>query len=218
MRTIGRITFLLSLVLASIPAWAVDKIDVSNDAIICKTLIGTTTYSPALKFPRTATSEIARVKGTLSGCTVYGPGFATANPPVLILGGTFSAVLTGATNDCNVVFSSLDVPYGGSLTIKWKADPSTPIVQTSTVVSVASVAGTFFIAGAGNFFAGEGAYGEFILNGSSMTGAFTGGDGGSGSSNSAITSQEFFSSISTSCTSRAGLKKLNLGLGILTLG
>jgi hypothetical protein len=96
------------------------------------------------------------------------------------------------------------------ITIKWKADKATPILQTSSTISVTDV--TF-----GGFNAPWGVtYGQFSLGTSGVTGAFTGGDNGATSSNVSLTGQDI-AEILAECGSPTGLKKLNVGLAQLRL-
>src|SRR5262249_26095803 len=112
--------------------------------------------------------------------------------------------VASTSNECIV----LSAPLTGSITIRWKADKATPILQTSSTASITDV--TF-----GGFAAPWGvSYGQFSLGISSVTGAFTGGDGGATASNVALTSQDLVEIVSE-CASPTGLKTLNVGSGQL---
>lgn len=140
------------------------------------------------------------VKGVLAGCAVTGPN------PASILSGKVSGKLTGTSNEC----LALSVPLSGTLTIRWKADKTTPILQKSSLVTIVNA--TF-----GGFDAPWGAtYGQFSLGTSGVTGAFTGGDNGALSSNVSVTSQDI-GEIIAECASPAGLRKQYTGLGQFTL-
>ena len=197
MRRAARWTSLI--LLAPIAVWA-QKIDVSNASITCNTVIGTASVEPPLAIGGTATSTVMRVKGSVAGCTVTG-----ANP-VSILSGKVSGQVFGTSNECITVFQ----PLTGTLTIRWKADKTTPIIPTSSTMSITNV-------NFGGFGVPWGAvYGQFSLGTSGVTGAFTGGDNGTTSSNISITNQDI-GEIVAGCNSPKGLKKIYTGLGQITL-
>ena len=198
MKTVAGMTALV--LLAPIAGWAQSKIDVSNHSITCNTLIGTASSKPSLVVGGTAQSRKMIVRGTLAGCTVTGP------TPVTILSGKTTGKVTAMSNEC----VTLHEPLAGTMTIKWKADPSTPILQRSSTIEVTDV--TF-----GGFAAPWGAsYGLFSLGMGGVTGAFTGGDDGAQSSNAQLTSQDI-AEILSECGSPDGLKTVRTGLGTLTL-
>jgi len=190
-------TFLV--LLAPIAAWA-QKIDVSNHSIACDTVIGTAWFKPSLVIGGTATSTGMRVKGSVAGCTVAGPSSPS------ILSGKLSGKIAGTSNEC----ITLAEPLTGTLKIKWKADETTPILPTSSMLNVTNVSFTGFLAPWGA------SYGQFSLGTSGVTGAFTGGDNGATSSNVSLTSQDI-GEILAECGSSTGLKQLNTGLGHITL-
>ena len=197
MTTAARIAFLA--LLAPMTGWA-QKIDVSNYSITCNTLTGTATNDPPLVIGGTASPRTTTVRASIAGCTVTGPS------PVTIVSGKVTGKVTAATNEC----VTLSEPLDGTLTIKWKADPSTPILQRSTTMQITDV--TF-----GGFGAPWGTpYGEASLGVAGVTGAFTGGDNGAQSTNVAITSQDIVE-ILNECGSPHGLETLYLGLGTMTL-
>jgi hypothetical protein len=145
-------------------------------------------------------SSSSIVRGSVAGCTVTGP------PAVSILSGKLRGRVASTSNEC----ITLAAPLTGTITIRWKADKATPILQTSSTLGITDV--TF-----GGFAAPWGvSYGQFSLGTSSVTGAFTGGDDGATSSNASLTSQDIVEIVSE-CASPTGLKKLNLGSGQLKL-
>jgi hypothetical protein len=180
-------------------AAAPPKIDVSNATIVCDTVIGTLGLKPAFLVGGTGTSGAMTLKGTLGACTV-----TDAPSPVTILKGTFSGKLVTSVNDCVAVFEGATTT--GTITIKWKADGTTPIQQTSTVVTIGSLTGQVFTA------PWDGLYGQLTLNPSGETGAFTGGDNGAGATITGVGSQEV-QSLFNSCGTTPGLKLINIGLG-----
>src|SRR5262249_30706756 len=99
------------------------KVDASMDTVVCNTLVSTVKVTPPFISGGTATSTAITVKGILDGCSVSGPH------PVSIISGTkFSGKLIGTSNDCAVLLGAGET-VNGSLTIKWKTDPSTPLVS-----------------------------------------------------------------------------------------
>jgi hypothetical protein len=197
MRAAARMIFLV--LLAPIAGWA-QKIDVSNASIICNTVIGAVSVAPPLVTGGTAISTAMHVKGSVAGCTVTGPNFAS------ILSGKLSGKIAATSNEC----ITLVEPLTGTLTIKWKADKTTPILQTSSTLNITNVSFSVFNAPWGA------SYGQFSLGTSGVTGAFTGGDNGATSSNVSLTSQDI-GEILAECGSPTGLKKLNTGVGRITL-
>jgi hypothetical protein len=191
---------LIAIALLAPTAVRAQKIDVANHSITCNTVIATVSNSPPLVIGGTATSEKMTVKGSLAGCTV------TGQPAITILSGKLRGRVASTSNECIV----LAAPLTGSITMKWKADKATPILQTSSTIGITDV--TF-----GGFAAPWGSsYGQFSLGTSSVTGAFTGGDGGAASSNVSLTSQDLVE-IVAECASAKGLKTLNIGSGQVKL-
>jgi len=145
-------------------------------------------------------------KATVDGCT------DTTNGAVKILKSSFTAKLATGTNDCVSLITT--IPMSGTLVFKWKADKTTPIAQTSSTMTVTSIAGTIFTPG-GSF--GSASYFQFSLGTSGVSGAFTGGNGGTTSTNTFVTSQDLSTALVGEACSGAGVKAVNLGLGTLTL-
>jgi len=153
---------------------------VANHSITCNTVIATVSNSPPLVIGGTATSVKMTVKGSVAGCMV------TGQPAVTILSGKLQGTVGSTSNEC----ITLAQPLTGSITIKWKADKATPILQTSSTFAITDV--TF-----GGFAAPWGvSYGEFSLGTSGVTGAFTGGDAGATSSNVSLASQDLVEIVS----------------------
>ena len=197
MRAAARIVSLVLLV--PIAGWA-QKIDVSNDSITCNTVFGTASIQPPLLIGGTATKAVMAVKASVAGCTV------TGLHSVSILSGKLSGKVTATSNECISLFH----PLTGTLKVNWKADKTTPILQTSSTMNITNVS-------FGTFSAPWGAsYGQFSLGVSSVTGAFTGGDNGATSSNVSLSSQDI-GEILAECGSPPGLKTLNTGLSQMKL-
>jgi hypothetical protein len=182
------------------------KVDVSDDMITCNTVIATTTVSPALSNGgSSSTPTKITVKGSVNGCTVTGPN------PATVLSGTFTAKLAGTGNTCTGLLGT--TPTTGDLTFKWKGDPTTPLLQTSSIVTVTGITGGTH---SESLNGGSQTYGDFIVDSSGVTGAFTGPDHGTTSSNESVTSQDV-GALLGGCGTTNGLKTINIGLGTFTL-
>jgi len=191
-------------------AAAPPKVDVSNDSITCNSVVlASASLKPPLAFSGSASSVAIKVKGTLGGCV------DNTNGAVIIDSGSFSGTLTGTSNNCTALLGTN--PATGTLTFKWKANKATPILQTSSVVTVTTITGGLLAPG-GAF--GAANYAQFSLGTSGVTGAFTGGDAGATSSNTNVTSEDA-GAFNTMCTNgdgvKSGIKVLHIGLGTVTL-
>ncbi len=191
-----------TLSLAAAVAHAAGTVDASNSTITCSTITkGVIKADPPFVNGGTAPGTL-KFKGKLSGCTT--------DAAVTSITGSFSGVLTGATNDCASLAGA--TTSAGTITIKWKASPEL-IVKTSTVtVSSGGSVGSVFTLG-------PSVYGQFDLgapvgNALAVAGSFTGGDGGATSSATIITTQDLLSTF-TLCDT--GVKTLNMGVGTVTL-
>ena len=101
-------------------------------------------------------------------------------------------------------------PLSGAITIKWKADKTTPIAPASTTMTITDVRFTGFTTPWGAL------QGQFSLDTGGLTGAFTGGDGGATSSNASVTSQDI-GEILAACGSPGGLGRIDTGMGQIKL-
>jgi hypothetical protein len=186
-------------------AWAgPPPIDVSNDKINCNTVIGSVKIKPALVNGGVAGATDIKVKGTLDGCT------DTTNGAVIIHASKFKGELTGTSNDCATLLSASSVT--GSITVKWKADSTTPITpNTSTLTPGTLTGGTFAPAALA-----PATYGDFTIgSGATVSGAFTGGDGGA-TTHAVLATGQDVGALGTACAG-AGIKAITIGLGTLTL-
>jgi hypothetical protein len=182
------------------------KVDVSNDSITCNTVIATAGVKPALSNNgSSSTPTQITVKGVVNGCTVSGSNAAT------ILSGSFTGKLAGTGNTCTGLLGT--TPDTGALTFKWKADPTTPLLQTSSVINVTGVTGGLH---SESLNGGSQSYGDFVINSSGVTGAFTGGNNGASSSNESVTSEDA-GALLGECGQVAGLKTIHIGMGTFTL-
>src|SRR5262249_40738483 len=156
--------------------------------------------TPPPAISATAPPTGRRGKGSVADCRVTAPDL------VPIRSGKLSAKVTAMSNSCITLFE----PLVGTLTIKWKAARTTPILPTSSTMTLTNVSFTGYAAPWGA------AYGQFSLGTNGVTGAFTGGDNGAAASNTSITSQSI-NDILAGCSSPAGLHTINTGLGQITL-
>jgi hypothetical protein len=207
------------IVTASTAALAVTN--VANHSITCNTVSGTATFTPPLNATGTAGMQI-KIKGTLADCV------DNTNPAVLIDSGTFSGTLGDPTSFCDDLITTFQAPATetGSLTYKWKANRTTPITPTHSTQVVNSRTSDLYDAAAGVEPAtsggtfGSSKYVTLSFGTASVSGAFTGGDGGVSSSN-IIVSRETFHRIHALCDvgvpPRTGFKTLNFAIGSVTL-
>ena len=204
----GALTLAFAVFVPSSEA-ATPKVDVSNSTIQCNSVFGSVQIKPGLVNGGTATATQITIKGTIDGCTV------TSGNSAIILTSTFSGKLGGTSNDCSSLLGAN--PVSGTITVKWKSDKTTPLAQTSTVITPGNLNGNLFTPGAADPDFGAMALGKFKLGptGSSVSGAFAGGSGTS--TTSAATSQDI-ATILGSCGSLKGVAALNLGFGTMSLG
>jgi hypothetical protein len=196
----------LAVLCLSVTVRTAGAVDASNSTVTCNTITkGQIKPKPSLVNGGTEPSTV-KIKGKLSGCTTNAPG-------VTSITGSFKGELTGGTNDCaGLVGLTTNV---GTIDLKWKATPALDD-NTSTVTLVAGSAVGLVV---GPF--GSGLYGAFGLGNPpglalSVTGSFTGGNGGATSVATVITTQDI-GEIATECASTKGVKVLNIGLGSITL-
>jgi len=218
LRKIGRFGTVAALVLSAFGATSVfagaPKIDVSTSIIVCSTVVGTASIKPALSLTGTATTVELVLKGTVDGCQVI-----SGNSAKIVSGSSFSGKLVGAGgNNCLALFGNPQpVPSGlaGNLVFKWKTDPSTPLLQTTSTVAVNSLTVGAFSAGRAdpNFL---GLYRSFAIGVTGVGGAFEGTDVGATSTIFAAMGQDMLA-LENGCGSVKGVKKINLSLGTISL-
>lgn len=184
-------------------AHAAGTVDASNSTITCSTITkGVIKAAPPFVNGGTSPGTL-KFKGKLDGCTT--------DAAVTSITGSFSGLLTFATNDCAALAGSTSST--GTITIKWKSSPGL-IVNTSTVtVGSGSAVGSVFV------LEGSSLYAQFDLgapvgNALAVAGSFTGGDGGASSSAKILTTQDLAATFNLCST---GVKTLNIGLGKVTL-
>jgi hypothetical protein len=182
-------------------AIAAGDIDASNSTITCSTFTKTVFKpKPTLVVGGGVPATIS-IKGKLTGCTTNAPG-------VTSISGSIKGTLTVPTNDCTGIGAA-----SGTLTFKWKASPGLlDSVSTVTVNMGSATPGLFVL--------GPASYGQLQLGNPpgaalSVSGSFTGGDGGATSTGNLIFSQD--SNAFVELCSGAGIKELNIGVGTITL-
>ncbi len=187
-------------------AHAAGTVDASNSTITCssltKAVIG---LKPSLVTGGTLPTTVT-IKGGLSGCTTNAPG-------VTSISGSFKGTLTGGTNSCAGLVGP--TTNTGTITVKWKATPG--LINATSTIQINSGSAV------GGLFTGlvPAVYGQFQLGNPpgaalSVSGSFTGGDGGATSTATIITTQDV-GAIGALCGSTTGVKALNIGIGTLTL-
>jgi hypothetical protein len=186
----------------------VTKVDASKDTISCDTLEkGAVKFSPSLLIGG-ATPSTAKLKGTISGCSVTPDVPADA---VDIVSGTVSGTLSSGNNNCLALLG----PSGstGTITITWKTAKGEALLNNKTVITVSAgnVSG-----GTANPFGDAATYGAFNISGTTQTGAFSGSDMGASSTTHALT-VEGVGALTAPCTA-TGLKGVNLGSTETNLG
>jgi hypothetical protein len=205
-RWLGSATLVASILVRPAHA-AAPPVDVSGEAIRCSTVTGTISISPPLAFGGTATTVRMKIKGKLDGCEVV------TNPSVLIDSGTFQGTLVLPSNECMALTSSQ--PVTGSISYRWKANPETPIVPTTSAQEVGRLTGSPFEAALAAEGFGGASYLGLTLGTTSVSGAFTGGDAGATSSAVVVTSENSIFFVATCRT--PGIRTLHLGIGSIAL-
>ena len=208
-------------------AAAPPKVDVSNHTVTCDTFYGSIKSVPALTLAGSGPGTIT-VKGVLDGChdDTVGDYDATSNPGGVSLApakvkGTLNVTSTSCT-----ALAGLSAGTSGSLTTTWKTVAGTPkLLANSTTLNVNQTNGAFStVQTASNNFSAS--YGEFQIGtpasyggtlAPSATGNFAGTDGGASSTVDVVTSQSV-GALLAACSTPAGLKAINLGLGIVHIG
>jgi hypothetical protein len=192
------------------------KADVSTDRVTCTSVTGNIAFSPALVLNGNVAETMA-VKGVVKDCTDL------THPAVKLLPSTFSGVLHAGNNNVLALLGLTNVT--GTLTIKWKADKSSPILQTSSVVTPMAVCGGTVSLPApldsaqhGLFHIGTQAKcnGGSAQAAPSATGAFAGNDAGASSKTDALTVQDI--DALTGPALGSGLTSVDLALGHITVG
>ena len=211
-----------------VSAAAPPKVDVTNHTVTCDTFFGSIKASPALTLAGSGPGTIT-LKGTLDGCKddTVGVYDASSNPGGIALGpSTVKGTLNVTSTSCTAL-AGLSAGTSGTLTTTWKTVAGTPKLTAATsTLTVNQTNGAFTTIGTGSGNFGANQYGEFQIGtpssyggtlAPSVAGNFQGSDSGASSTTDVVTSQSV-GSLLAACGSTAGLKTINLGLGIAHLG
>jgi hypothetical protein len=195
---------------------AVPTVNVQNDKVSCNTIVGKISFTTALTLtgPTTGANTI-KVSAVVDGCT------DSTNSNVHIKATHLSIALnTNNGTACTGLFGNSAVT--ASSTVKWAA--SDPTVEKLVINGNLPAATTDTITGTtGGTYASDtwgGSYGEFSVAApaqETVSGAFTGGDGGVSSSFTATTGQDV-GALLNACSSIKGIKTINFGIGNISFG
>lgn len=169
--------------------------DVTNASITCSTVSGSLKFAPALSLAG-GQPENTNVKLAVSGCTVSGA------PGVTVSAGKGSGVLHSASNAATGLLGSTAVT--GQVNIKWKSNVKLTSKQSTVTV-------TFFTGGTST----DGFATLDILAGhASVSGDFSGGDAGAGTTLHAETGQSVATLTATlSAPKTKGIKSVTMVSG-----
>ena len=181
--------------------------DTSHYTVVCDTFSKASVgFKPSLTLAGTgAPSDVATIKGTLTGCVATPDG---TNPAITVISGGVKGTLTTTQANSNSCLSLLGpLPNTtGTITITWKTD--LPMVSKTTVITVGSGDLT---GGQLSPFGDAASFGEFSLAGTTQTGAFGGPSGtGAASFTKALTTGGV-TGLAATCATTAGLKAVTLG-------
>ncbi len=180
--------------------------DTSHYTVSCDTFTKATIgFKPALTLAGTgAPSDVATIKGTLSGCTATPDG---SNPAISVISGSAKGTLTTTSANSNSCLTLLGPTTAtGTITITWKTNLPMQSKTTTITVNGGNVSG-----GTSNPFSDGATYGLFNISGTTQTGAFGGPSGtGAASFTKALTVQGV-TGLTATCSSTAGLKSVNIG-------
>jgi hypothetical protein len=201
---------LFSGVLAYAPL-ARAQTNVTSHHVVCNSIVaGSIKFAPALTPSGTAPLTV-KFKGKLSGCS------DSDDATIKFIDGKskFKGVLTGVSNNCVLLLGS--PPLAGTITVTWKTDPTTLITPTQTTVTVpAGAVSTAIYSAFGSSFSSThlGTPNTALTS----TGAFGGGEAGVSSAHDIVSSEDFGASIFNACGGPKGLKKITIGIGVVTNG
>ncbi len=202
--------------LASGSGAAAPAIDVTNDHVTCNTINqGLIKISPAITSSGSSSHAKFLFSGKLGGCVDEDNSGVTFSESK----SSFKGTINVDSNTCISFFSSIE---DGTFTVKWIADQKiTPSSSTITLDVDSLTAGTYTApwgAQYATFAIGDTDFAEGPPHTPvTVTGAFTGGDGGATSTFKLI-SQEWFDSIQQACFFGGALKVINFGIGQVHLG
>jgi len=224
---------MLGIAVHSAGAAAPPPVNAANDTITCNTVIAKLSFNPALTSTgATSGAENVSVSGKVAGCTtsaattVTGGTFSTKDPvtkidvPLVSDGGSNCLSLAGLHN------------LTGNLNFKWSTATGAPkLVNNQSIVGTNHFVGNVLslhtangggVAQNGTDNQWDAQYGEFQLgvtqtgNPMSVTGSFTGGNGGATSVSRQATQLDVGALLGTACTTK-GSKSATIGIGYVTL-
>ena len=193
--------------------------DVTHDSVQCDQVTGKISFATPLQDGGTAAAT-AQVRLKVSDCT------DDAVPSGVVRGATVIGTLTLANNDCANLFSGLQ-SWTGNLTANWKPAAGVKLTTKQSTITLSQVNGAVFGSGVptGDNTTWTGEYGlvqvgtdanQGATAAPTVTGDFTGGDGGAGSTFD-LTTNETANNLQNACGSTKGLKQLTAGIGSLSL-
>lgn len=219
-------------------AAALPKHDAANDKVTCNDIIGKIKFSVPLHLGGTTANQVTiSIKSDDCLDTTAGLYDSTTNPGgVSLKGASSKGILASSTNDC-LGLQGLSTATSGDIALKWTTNSGTPglLNAASTFHIGQDWGGTFndggqtspatardswgaqygwFAIGGATSGRPMGATEQFTTN-PSMTGAFTGGNGGATSWFEGTTNQTA-AALGTACFSTGGIKGVTFGIGGLT--
>jgi hypothetical protein len=201
------------LVLGSTSVMA--QYDNTNDTVTCGTILkGKIKPKPVLNNTGPFVASVFSISGTLGGCS------SPSHPALVFPEGKskFKGTINAPTNNCVALAGPSTAT--GSVTITWSATDGVGGAGLLNKTSVVTIPAN---GSAGNFAPVAGAlHGTFDLGvpnaALSVTGGFTGGTGGAGSTATVITTESVPTILSfCALTPPKGLKQITIGVGGLTL-
>jgi hypothetical protein len=187
-------------------------VDATHYTIVCDTFSKASAgFKPSLVIGGALTPESVKLKGTLSGCTATPDG---SNPPITVVSGSVSGLLTGGTNDClSLLGPSM---AAGTITIKWKV--ASPVKLTSATTTITVTSGDIS-GGTSTPFADAASYGSFSISSTTQTGPFGGPSGTGAASFTKALTVEGVTNLGSQCAPGGkGLKAVNFGPTEVNLG
>jgi hypothetical protein len=189
----GALLVPLALVTAIGPTTAWAKSTVQPGTVTCKSVTGYVKFSPGLTAAGGKSVKVTS-STTYSSCTATGGGISPTK-------GTEKSTSTASSNGCTAVLEA--APTTETFTTKWSPSniaSSTTIFPASAIKSSESPVSL--------------TYGG---TGTTGTGSYTGTDGGAKTTATVVFTQTV-ASITSACTTKAGLKELTIASGSATTG
>jgi hypothetical protein len=200
----------VTVVAVSGNAYAAAKINATDYAVTCGSQVGSSSFVPALAFPgNTSGVETFKIKMTLSDCTAIAP---PGSPALKVTKGAATGSLTDDLgNSCdqlvNATLNQGNLPFAGSLKIKWTTSPK---LSSGDTILPAPSASMGQIGGGGDStltFPGET---EGVITGSFAS--------DSASSFDYAVDEQTPGETLNDCGGSGGLKKISTDTGVANLG